>query len=75
MATILWDQSITKQVDWAGDSSTNGQPVSGKYVQEFIKNTLEQKFGFMKYDRDESKYYVFADEYNYNLWVANKINL
>ena len=73
MATILWDQSITKQVDWAGDSSTNGQPVSGKYVQEFIKNTLEQKFGFMKYDRDESKYYVFADEYNYNLWNTNKI--
>ena len=73
MATILWDKSIDKHVDWAGDSSTNGQPVSGKYVQEFIKDTLESKFGYIYHDQNLSKYYVFADQENFGTWYGNRV--
>ena len=69
MATTIWDQTIDKNVDWGGDSSTGGAPVSGKRVQEFIKNSLNQKFGYLKYDKAALKYYVFADEENYNLYA------
>lgn len=69
MATTIWDQAIDKNVDWGGDKSTGGAPVSGKRVQEFIKNSLNQKFGYLKYDKAALKYYVFADEENYNLYA------
>ena len=74
MATILWNQEIDKNVDWAGDISTGGAPVSGKYVQQFIKDTLAKKFGFMYYDRSALKYYVFADEEDYNTYSTDPTN-
>ena len=65
MATILWEHEIDKTVDWGGDISTGGAPVSGKYVQKFIKDTLNKKFGYLYYDRTALKYLVFADEDDY----------
>ena len=71
MATTLWDQEITKHVDWAGDESTGRNPVSGKYVQKFIKDTLESKMGCLEYDRANNRYMVFADEENKELYLSN----
>ena len=70
MAKALWNEPIDKHVDWAGDESTLGQPVAGQYVQKFIKDTLENKFGSLHYVKDvgsKGKYYIFADEENFNL--------
>jgi len=74
MATILWDQEIDKTIDWAGDVNTGNAPVSGKYVQKFIKDTLAKKFGYMYYDRSALKYLVFADEDDYNTYSLDPTN-
>lgn len=72
MAKALWNQDITKKTDWGGDDSTGGQAVSGKYVQKFIKETLNKKFGYIHYH--EKKYYVFSDKEDFNLWNASEAN-
>ena len=74
MATVLWDQEIDKTIDWAGDVNTGNAPVSGKYVQKFIKDTLAKKFGYMYYDRSSLKYLVFADEDDYNTYSLDPTN-
>lgn len=48
MAKKIWDGPIYKQTDWGGDLTTNNLPVSGKRVQEYIKNSLEAKYGFSR---------------------------
>ena len=52
MAIKLYEKDINKNVDWGGDESTNGLPVSGEKIQKFIKESLNGKFGFMYYDKD-----------------------
>lgn len=52
MATKLYEKDIDKYVDWGGDESTNGLPVSGEKIQKFLKESLDNKFGFMYYDKD-----------------------
>lgn len=61
MATVLFDGTLRKDQDW-GDPQNNGQPASGRAVQQFIKDTLNKKFGYLDYHRDISQYYVFADQ-------------
>lgn len=76
MAKALWEQPITKEVDWAGDDEhTNGAAVSGKYVQMFIKDTLNKKFGYLYYENNEGKgkYLIFADKDDFNAWQSNKL--
>lgn len=41
MATITYDEPITKNTDWGGDSTTGGRPVAGGRVQDFIKGSLQ----------------------------------
>lgn len=62
MAQQLWDNKITKTQDWGGDSSTSNLPVSGRRVQEFIKEGLDSKMGNLYYDPTSNRYLVFADE-------------
>lgn len=52
MATKLYTNDIDKTIDWGGDATTGGLPVSGEKVQKFIKDTLAKKFGFLYYDKD-----------------------
>lgn len=61
MATVLFDGILEKDQDW-GDPKGNGQPASGRAVQQFIKDTLNKKFGCIRYHREESQYYVYADD-------------
>ena len=65
MAQKTWDNEITKTQDWGGDATTNNLPVSGNRVQEFIKNSLENKMGTIYYDTTNNRYLIFSD-------VANK---
>ena len=72
MAKALWEQEINKTVDWAGDTSTGGAAVSGFYVQKFIKDTLNKKFGYLYFNAENKKYYVFADREDYLEWVSDQ---
>lgn len=46
-------------------------PYSGEAVQEFIKRTLKQKYGYFHYDDSNNRYLVFADEASKDLYLAN----
>lgn len=48
MAKKVYDEPINERTDWGGDNSTGNLPVSGRRVQEFIKNQLGGKFGFSR---------------------------
>lgn len=69
MAKELYNESIDKHTDWGGDSSTGGKAVSGARVQEFLKDTLEQKAGCFYYDSSNQRYLVFSDEENRDLYL------
>lgn len=71
MAKKIWDKDIDKYVDWGGDESTGGLPVSGRAVQKFIRDTLESKAGYFYYDQERSRYLVFADEEDCNSYLAD----
>ena len=62
MAKNTWNNPIDKNVDWGGDESTGGLPVSGNQVQAFIKSSLDGKAGLFYYDTTNNRYIVFADE-------------
>lgn len=60
MAKKIWDEKITKKTNWGGDGSTSNLPVSGRRVQEFIKDTFEGKHGYARVI-DEKFLQFFAD--------------
>ena len=62
MGKKVWNEPIDKTVDWGGDESTGGLPVSGAMVQKFIKDSLDGKAGLFYYDTSNNRYLVFADE-------------
>ena len=64
-----WNNPIDKNVDWGGDESTGGLPVSGEMVQKFIKDTLNNKAGLFYYDAANNRYLVFADEQNRDAYL------
>lgn len=64
-----WNKPIDKHTDWGGDRSTEGLPVSGQYVQKFIKDTLEEKGGYFHSNSDEGVCYVFSDKEAYDTYV------
>lgn len=78
MATKLYTNDIDKTIDWGGDTTTGGLPVSGEKVQKFIKDTLVKKFGYLYFDKDNlpghdatNQYIIFADEEDFNAWFEN----
>jgi hypothetical protein len=62
MAEKVWNNPIDEHVDWGGDDSTGGLPVSGKQVQDFIKRSLKSKAGIFEYNTATNRYNVFSDE-------------
>ena len=56
--------------DWGNDASNN-LPYSGEAVQEFIKRTLKQKYGYFHYDENSNRYLVFSDEESKDLYFSN----
>ncbi len=73
MAKALWEQPITKKDDWGGGKFSGGAPVSGKVVQDFIKETLNKKFGYLYYNNADGKgkYYIFADQSDFDEWYLS----
>ena len=74
----IWNEPIDKTVDWGGDESTGGLPVSGEQVQKFIKEKLTlDKFGYSRIVEDKEQY--FANEFTASLYdedpIANKAYL
>ena len=61
MAKQTWNNPIDKSVDWGGDVTTGGLPVSGEQVQKFIKETFDKKAGVFYNDNTNNRYLVFAD--------------
>ena len=66
-----WNNPIDKNVDWGGDASTGGLPVSGEMVQKFIKESLDGKAGLFYYDTANNRYLVFADEQSKEAYLAD----
>lgn len=71
MAQKLWTDAIDKNVDWSNVDG-NGTPASGEVVQNFLKETLQQKFGFLYQDRQALTNYIFADRADYELWASDE---
>lgn len=57
----VFDNPITLNTDWGGDVSTGNLPVSGRRVQELIKNTFAKKGGCVQI-KDKKFLQIFADE-------------
>ena len=70
MAKISENMIPDINADWGLDASNN-LPYSGEAVQEFIKRTLKQKYGYFHYDENNNRYLVFADEESKNLYISN----
>ena len=71
MAKISENMIPDINADWGLDAS-NGLPYSGEAVQEFIKRTLKQKYGYFHYDEVGNRYMVFADKNSYDLYSQDK---
>lgn len=67
----IYDDKINKHTDWGGDSSTKNLPVSGNRVQEFIKETLDNKAGVFYLDKDFNQVLVFADLESQEKYLEN----
>lgn len=57
----VYDKPINLSTNWGGDSSTGNLPVSGRRVQELIKNTFAKKGGCVQI-KDKKFLQIFADE-------------
>lgn len=71
MAKKVYDKKIDKRQDWGGDESTDGLPVAGNRIQEFIKEQLNSKAGVFHYDTANNRYIVFADEESQDAYFAD----
>lgn len=71
MAKKVWDAPIDKTVPWDGNSDTDNMPVRGTRVEEFIKETFEEKIGVLHYDVANNRYLAFADQANLEVYLAD----
>lgn len=87
MAKKTYNEKITPNTDWGGDSSTGGLPVAGSRVQEFIKEQLNkrattaelqkvekalaEKAGVFYLDDVSRRYLIFADEKSKEAYLAD----
>lgn len=64
-----YDEPITSfDIDWGGDSNTGGVPVSGKRVQEFIKNSINSKVGYVGLYQEGGYYVLCKDAATFEEW-------
>lgn len=73
MSQEIWTQDIDKTVDWGGDITTGGLPVSGEKVQKFIKDALNSKAGEFYADTDNNRYLVFADADDRDTYLSDPV--
>lgn len=66
----VYDNPIDLSTNWGGDSSTGNLPVSGRRVQELIKNTFAKKGGCVQI-KDKKYLQIFADEASMRKYNSN----
>ena len=75
MATEIYNGEINMNTDW-GDADGQGTPLNGAQVQQFIKDELGNRFGYlnMRFNESESMYYIecFTSEDDYKKYEADK---
>jgi len=64
---IIWNNKIGKETKWSGDESTFGAPVSGDKVEEFIKESLQKKIGYLHLK--DNNLLGFADIEDYEKYI------
>ena len=47
MAKKFWEGDVDMSTNWGGDATTGGLPLSGERVQEFIKESINSKVGYL----------------------------
>lgn len=67
----IYDEKINKYTDWGGDDSTGGLPVSGRRVQEFIKDTLNTKISATFFDSANMTQYGFLSAEDRDNYVTS----
>lgn len=77
--TKYYDGQITRDTDWGGDASTENQPVSGGRVQEWLKNEINARVGYINRSmtkEEDGLYHVrgFSSEADYLEWTNDKEN-
>lgn len=73
MSKKTYTGEINKNTEWCGDSSTRGLPVCGQSIEDFLKKTINGKFGEIYYDEPTVKYLLFADEEDRELYLSDRI--
>ena len=66
-----YNEKINRNTDWGGDLSTNGLPVAGNRVQEFIKEELNLKSGAFYKPAGGNFVYCFSTKENRDLYLEN----
>lgn len=72
MAKQTWNEPISGNVDWGGDSNTGGLPVSGAMVQKFIKDSLNEKHGASYFEPATNTIYYFASKDDLAEWISSR---
>ena len=62
-----------KHTDWGKDPTNHNYPFSGRSVQNYIKEQFDTKVGYLHPDASNENYLLFADEENYNLYMADPV--
>ena len=71
MAKKVYDEPISASTDWGGDESTGGAPVSGKRVQEYIKEEISTIPRVQYYDASRNEVLLFNTVADQELYVSN----
>lgn len=66
-----YNKKINRHTDWGGDESTGGLKVSGKRVQEFIKDELNSKVGAIYREPGGNKVHCFANDEDMEKYIAS----
>ena len=71
MAKKYYDEKITLDTDWGGDESTGNLPVSGKRVQEVIKEGINSKVGYVGRVGKTGKYVMTINKNIFDAYEAS----
>ena len=71
MAKKYYDEPIDKNIPWDGNDKTEGKPVRGRRIEDFIKETFNAKMGYFFYDATSNRYLCFADEASKDEYLEN----
>ena len=66
-----WNNPVDLNVDWGGDAEkTEGKPLSGRAVQDTIKNALNSKVGYVGYCETTKKNVLTKDKESFDTYNA-----